>query len=45
VEIGWSEKYGEDVKSELEHSTTESEPTSEDETFGQSATGQPLDTP
>lgn len=45
VEMGWSEKYWEDVKSELEHSTTESEPTSEDETVGQPATGQPVDMP
>lgn len=45
--MGWSEKYWEDVKSELERSTTEPEPTGEDDTLDQPApaTGQPLDTP
>ena len=43
--MGWSEKYWEDVKSELEQSATEPEPTSEDETLGTPATGQSTDTP
>jgi hypothetical protein len=43
--MGWSEKYWEDVKSELEQPATEPEPTSEDETLDQPAAGQPMDTP
>ena len=43
--MGWSEQYWEDVKSELEHPATESEPTGEDETLGRPATGQPADMP
>jgi hypothetical protein len=53
--MGWSEKYWEDVKSELEQSAAESEPTSEDDDLdqpgtgpsatGQPATGRPTDTP
>ena len=42
--MGWSEKYWEDIESELEQSVTESEPTSEDETLGQPGIGQPTDT-
>ncbi len=42
--MGWSEQYWEDVKSELEQSATESDPTSEDETLDQplDATGAEL---
>ena len=43
--MGWSEKYWEDVKSELEQSATGSKPTSEDDTLDQPSPGQPLDTP
>jgi hypothetical protein len=43
--MGWSEKYWEDVKSQLERSPAESEPTSEDEALGRPATGQPADAP
>jgi TDG/mug DNA glycosylase family protein len=43
--MGWSEKYWEDVESELEQAVTEPEPTGEDETQGQPDTGQPTDTP
>ena len=39
--MGWSEKYWEDVRSELEQSATASEPTSEDETLDQPAPGKP----
>jgi hypothetical protein len=48
--MGWSEKYWEDVRSELEQSATESEPTGEDDDLDQfapshSATGRPADAP
>jgi hypothetical protein len=43
--MGWSEKYWEDVKSELEQAASESEPTSEDVTPGQPDATQPTDMP
>ena len=39
--MGWSEKYWEDVKSELELSATESPGANGVETLGQPSTGQP----
>ena len=43
--MGWSEKYWEDVKSELEQSALESEPTSENDTLDEPAPSQPADAP
>jgi hypothetical protein len=43
--MGWSEQYWEDVKSELELSATEAEPTDGVGTLGQPATSQPIDAP
>jgi hypothetical protein len=43
AEMGWSEQYWEDAKAELEQPATESEPTSEDDTLGRPAAGQPTD--
>lgn len=43
--MGWSEKYWEDVRSELEQPATEPEPTSEGETVGQPASDEPVETP
>jgi hypothetical protein len=45
VGMGWSEKYWEDVKYELEQLTTEPELTGEDETLGQPAIEKPTETP
>jgi hypothetical protein len=41
--MGWSEKYWEDVKSELELLASEFEPACEDETVDQPGTGRPID--
>ena len=47
--MGWSEKYWEDVESELapelEEPAVEPGPASEDETLGQPAASQPAETP
>jgi hypothetical protein len=48
--MGWSEKYWEDVRSELEQAATESEPTDGDDTpdypaLDRPAPGPPSDTP
>jgi hypothetical protein len=43
AEMGWSEKYWEDVKSELEQTAIESEATSEDVAVDQPAPDQPAD--
>jgi len=41
AQMGWSEKYWEDVESELEQSAAESEPTSEDRTLEQPGPEEP----
>jgi hypothetical protein len=44
-EMGWSEKYWEDVKSELEQAVAEAEPASADTVLDQPTPVKPVETP